>query len=99
MGHIEGDNLLLRAGKCLRKQFRVDDLYRIGGDEFLIICNGIEENEFYNRIEKLRCDMKENNALMALGCLWKKKADDIDMLIAKADELMYEEKQSYYVTI
>ena len=96
LGHIEGDNLLLRAGKCLRKQFRVDDLYRIGGDEFLIICNGIEENEFYNRIEKLRCDMKENNALMALGCLWKKKADDIDMLIAKADELMYEEKQNYY---
>ncbi len=34
---------------------------------------------------------------MSLGCLWKKEIEDIDALIAEADDLMYQEKRAYYV--
>ena len=42
--------------------------------------------------------MKEANALMSLGCLWEKEVIDADASIARADDLMYQEKRAYYAT-
>ncbi len=95
-GHEAGDELLIRASECLKKCFRVKDTYRLGGDEFLVMCAGIDKADFGRRIEKIRIDMKENNAMMALGSVWCETLEDADAIIAKADDLMYKEKQEYY---
>jgi len=96
LGHQAGDALLLRASECLKKHFARTELYRIGGDEFLVLCEGISQQDFLSRIEALRIDMEENDAMMALGHLWCTKPDDIEKLIIDADKLMYAEKQAYY---
>lgn len=96
LGHVEGDKLLQRAGECLKKYFRTTDIYRIGGDEFLVLCCGIGEKEFLKRVKALREGMAAHEALMALGCLWKSDIEDVDAIIRDADELMYREKQEYY---
>ena len=95
-GHQAGDALLLRASDCLKKHFARTELYRIGGDEFLVICEGIDKGDFNARIETLRYDMAQNNAMMALGSIWCEQTDDIEKLIIDADKLMYAEKQAYY---
>ncbi len=95
-GHVAGDELLLRAADCIKAHFRISDSYRLGGDEFLVMCGNIDEADFYARVEKLRIKMKENNAMMALGCIWNSEIEDADKEIARADELMYKEKQEYY---
>ena len=96
-GHEAGDQLLSRACQCLRKAFDGYPLFRLGGDEFLALCNGIEEEELPRRVEILKKDMWEHNALMALGYTWRPCGDmDMDLLLAEADDRMYEDKRAYY---
>lgn len=96
-GHLEGDNLLVRASECLKKEFSDYALFRIGGDEFLAVCTGITEEEFSDRIERLRAEMQERSANMALGFIWRPDGtEDIDKLITTADNLMYKDKREQY---
>lgn len=99
MGHIAGDKLLIRASECLCKVFKEYRLFRVGGDEFLALCVGIEEEELYRRIEILRHKMKEDDAPMALGCVWRGDSrEEMDKLLTLADNKMYENKRMLYDT-
>lgn len=98
-GHQAGDDLIVRASESLKSNFRKKDIYRVGGDEFLVLCNDIDESVFWSKVEKLRKDMRENNAMMSLGAIWRESVDDADAFIAEADEIMYEEKRAYYESI
>lgn len=96
-GHQAGDDLLIRASECLKREFGEYSLFRVGGDEFLVLCAGITEEELNKRAEALKQDMQENSALMALGCVWRAKStEDMDKLLAEADNKMYEDKRRYY---
>ncbi len=96
LGHQAGDALIVRASRCLQRQFRREEIYRVGGDEFLVLCKEIEEDVFIERVSQLRRSMKENEVGMSLGYVWKDSSTDIDAAIAEADELMYQEKRAYY---
>lgn len=96
-GHREGDRLLIRASECLRKAFGDYDLFRVGGDEFLVLCTGIIEEELDERMDLLKREMQEQNALMALGRVWYGSGRyNMDQLIKEADGRMYEEKRAWY---
>jgi diguanylate cyclase (GGDEF)-like protein len=96
-GHQAGDELLLRAAECLRRVFHDKSLFRMGGDEFLVICPDISRQELLDKAEFLKRDSLEHSALMAQGCLWKENSrEDIDQLIKEADALMYQDKRRYY---
>lgn len=96
-GHLEGDNLLMRASECLRKTFGDYALFRVGGDEFLALCEGISQEELAERVAALKQEMETGNALMALGWVWSESGDeDMDQLMKEADTLMYEEKRAWY---
>lgn len=97
MGHLAGDNLLMRASECLKSEFSDYALFRIGGDEFLAICMGITEVEFTQRIEHLRTEMKVRKANMAIGYSWRPDgSEDVDKLITIADDMMYRDKREQY---
>lgn len=53
-GHSKGDQWILRACDCLRGTLKEFDLFRIGGDEFVALCRGMEEGELYREVEELR---------------------------------------------
>jgi diguanylate cyclase (GGDEF)-like protein len=96
-GHKAGDELLLRACRCLEDEFGQYSIFRLGGDEFLVLCSGIGEEELNICVEKLKLKMKKRDALMAVGYEWRPKSvGDIDSLLATADQRMYEDKRLYY---
>lgn len=96
-GHLEGDELLIRASQCLKTAFGDYALFRVGGDEFLVLCEGIEEKELMERVEALKGQMQERHSYMALGCVWHMDGrKDMDLLLKEADDRMYEEKRSWY---
>lgn len=96
-GHRAGDDLLLRASGCLKRAFGEYSLFRVGGDEFLVLCAGIEKEALLDRVELLKKDMREKAALMAIGCVWRPESgEDMDKLLAEADDLMYQDKREYY---
>lgn len=97
LGHQEGDKLILRACECLKRVFSDYTLFRIGGDEFLVLCKGIAEEELQKRVELLQTEMHEKNAVMAIGSVWQSKwTGESDKLLTAADHKMYEDKRMYY---
>ena len=97
MGHSAGDALLVRASECLRRGFGEYSLFRVGGDEFLVLCEGISREELQERVESVKTDMHRSNALMALGFVWHRDGkENMDKLIAEADRRMYVDKMERY---
>lgn len=97
-GHTYGDSLIVRASALLTKIFK-NDVYRIGGDEFVVLCVNAERNDFYNLVDKLRRRAdRDNECKLSIGAKWDDGAYSVSDLIAAADELMYINKQSYYHT-
>jgi diguanylate cyclase (GGDEF)-like protein len=96
-GHQAGDALLMRAAKSLRCVFPEENLFRVGGDEFLVLCEDIGKEDLLGKAAFLKKNSLDNAALLAMGCVWREEAtEDIDKLLAEADTLMYQDKRKYY---
>lgn len=98
-GHEAGDRLILNACESLKRVFAEYGLFRIGGDEFLVLCPKIEEAVWKEKMEALKKDILENSVTMAVGAVWRKDSrDGIDRLLSESEQLMYEDKAMYYKT-
>lgn len=96
-GHKAGDRLIVNACECLKRVFGDYGLFRIGGDELLVLCPGIEQDELWQRIDRLKKDMQEQAVNLALGTVWQKDGRaGIDRMLTEAEKLMYQEKSAYY---
>lgn len=102
-GHKEGDSLLINICKIIRRNIRKDDIiFRIGGDEFIIIlpfitmrkvqeiCDGI-----YKTIDGIN-KSKIYKYCLGISCGFVEYSYmeniDADELISRADEKMYRNK-------
>jgi diguanylate cyclase (GGDEF)-like protein len=96
-GHQAGDDLLLRTRDCLKSVFDEKLVFRTGGDEFLVLCPRIAEEELAGKIQQLKAAMKEYDVVIAAGSVWRPDStEQINHLIAEADKNMYNDKREYY---
>lgn len=98
LGHSVGDKMLIDAYCLLNDQFDSQDIYRVGGDEFLVIAFDEQKEEFLSKIEKLRTRMNAGKVHMAIGSVWTETLQDKELskIIKVADEEMYKEKRQIY---
>ena len=97
-GHLAGDNLLKDVAATLKElKGKNIEIYRVGGDEFLIITPGMSPAEFLKLEEELmnNCE-RPNRAHFAVGSCHSDEHDDIRKAMQKADSRMYEVKEEYY---
>ena len=96
-GHSKGDQLILRACDCLRGTLKEFDLFRIGGDEFVALCRGMEEGELYREVEELRTELDREHVTMAVGAAVNTLgAVGFDHLLTEPERRMYQDKAEYY---
>jgi len=96
-GHSEGDNLLKSAAAILQEVFHDSEVYRAGGDEFMVIAEGIGEDEVNRRIEKLYEQSASVGDLhFAVGISFGSSREDILKAMRLADEGMYKDKKKFY---
>ena len=96
-GHEAGDKLILRASDCLKKIFSDYGIFRIGGDEFLVLCSEITEDDLYKKTEQLKECSKKSNSLMAVGAAWRENFyEGLDKLLTESEHNMYIDKSEYY---
>ena len=96
-GHNAGDSLLKNAAAALTTTFKDSDIYRAGGDEFVIISMGISKEILESQIIELR--KKENDpepVSFAIGFYYNENHGDIRAAMRLADARMYEDKRQHY---
>lgn len=95
MGLIAGDTLIISASYALQEIF-LDNSYRVGGDEFVVIEQDVSELLFFDQYAKLLKRMKELEISVATGCVWKETCPNLSETLQEADQKMYEDKKRYY---
>ncbi len=95
-GHEQGDKMIKTVADILKKNFG-KHIYRIGGDEFVVFCKGVAEEEFARHVEKLKADWTTDISA-SVGSLWLPKCENIEVSVANTDKLMYQDKKDYYVS-
>ena len=96
-GHAAGDRLLKNAAAILRGVFFDCEVYRAGGDEFMIVAPETDEAVFKERAKRLAEQSSDANAVsFAIGAGFMKEGDDIRAAMRAADENMYANKDEYY---
>ena len=96
-GHSAGDRLTRRCCECLKHVFAGSGLFRIGGDELVVLCSGIDEKELYRKVEELKTELAAHNATMAVGAAVNTlEAVGEDHLLTEPERRMYQDKAEYY---
>ncbi len=96
-GHEAGDKLIINAAEVLKKHFGNDEIYRSGGDEFVIIVQDCDKEIFKQRIEGLRAETGyDSNVSLAIGSDWSSEEEDLRKCMHIADEAMYADKNDFY---
>lgn len=96
-GHKAGDELIRRCAKLLTDHFGSYEVFRIGGDEFCILCKRIEKEQMEAMIAEMKEQMQEKNAVMAVGSVWVDSYEEnFEHLLSCADSEMYLDKRAYY---
>lgn len=98
-GHHQGDKILITTVAKVFNLFKPDELFRIGGDEFVIITYDLTETDFYEKFNLLRnifCEKTNLPFSIATGSCWVKSPSDLNSLLQQADSAMYADKKKFY---
>lgn len=99
LGHDEGDKFIKNATNDICQQFKHSPVFRIGGDEFVILLQGEDyrnRDQLIGDFEKRMAENeKEGKAVISegLSIFNPEKDEDFDAVFGRADRLMYEHKR------
>lgn len=103
-GHDVGDKVLQCLASTMREISRVSDtVYRLGGEEFCIICVGEPLDGMVKFAERLRRAVEgqesvkqylPNGYTISLGVSIRNQGERFEQVVKRADELLYKAKQS-----
>lgn len=96
-GHEAGDKLIMDVAESLRVVFGNKNVYRMGGDEFIVIYTNGPEKHFEIKIQQAKKLMGYKGVNIAGGYTFKENTDKtIVELIKEVDQKMYEDKARFY---
>ncbi len=96
-GHSAGDTLLKDAAKALEEVFKKEEIFRAGGDEFIIISLNITPEELDRKVDTLReVSKKYDKVSFAIGSCHDANKENVRTALRYADERMYEDKRIFY---
>ena len=105
LGHVRGDQALIKAAEVLRETFRKSDIIaRVGGDEFAVVATEVGPEERGAYVARLRQNLERLNAennfpfivslSMGAAVFDLKKMYNLQELMSLADEDLYRRKRT-----
>ena len=96
-GHAAGDLLIKNGATLLQNVFVGDEIYRAGGDEFMVLLSFTTEDKIVEKINKTKkLSRHYDNVSFAIGYCYQNDLGDITEALKTADERMYEDKEQFY---
>lgn len=104
LGHQAGDNLIRRAAEVLKASFDGNQIAaRIGGDEFIVILPGLDEQAAAETIVHLQELIALNNKYyrepelsISMGTATSQPGVSLEKVISLADHAMYDSKAEHH---
>ncbi len=97
-GHERGDRMLRFIADTLKEVFGSSSVFRIGGDEFVVLSKDTEETELINQVEETRLRLERCNYDIAAGVEYCNDFGNIHDMLSAAEKKMYEDKKTFYST-
>lgn len=96
-GHAAGDALLKKAALCMESVLGEYEIYRAGGDEFVVIAPACSKKLFDQKVSELRSKSGYgSDVCFAIGSHWDENGDNLRLAMHLADEAMYADKAKFY---
>ena len=97
LGHKQGNRMLCEFADAARAFFGDDRLYRIGGDEFVIISSAHTEAQTRKQLNYMRERLHTQGCEISVGVASSESTSDLPKTIEQAENEMRREKKEYYV--
>lgn len=98
-GHEEGDKLLCKAVEIMNSAVGKRHVFRMGGDEFLVVMPDVNEKQTKRLLQDLRTRYRSSGVSIALGYIVRQAPiENLDEVLSEADYNMYRDKQRIYGT-
>ena len=98
MGHAAGDEALVTLALCFMKAVKVrQSVYRMGGDEFVIVCRKTSEEEVKDLVRKIEENIAKTKYSCSIGYSYHNEGTiKLADLLRESDENMYSCKADFY---
>ena len=94
-GHKAGDRLIINTARSMLA-ILPENAYRVGGDEFVLICFDMDEKIFRSKIRDICDSIAAKRISVSVGVVWEESSSELETMLRRADDLMYAEKKKYY---
>lgn len=94
-GHEAGDRLIINTARSMLA-ILPENAYRVGGDEFVLICFDMDEKIFRSKVRDICDSIAAKKISVSVGVVWEESSSELETMLRRADDLMYEEKKKYY---
>ena len=96
-GRDYGDEVVIRVGEILGEYFHSGDVYRLTGDEYLVLMENTSYEDFTKQIYAVHSRLDNISlGLASMGYAWEKVDIEPEKLVTNAEVMMREEKKKYY---
>ena len=98
LGHAAGDEALVTLALCFCLSLKSRQYgYRIGGDEFVILCRKTSQPEMMKLIRRIESAVSETEYHCALGYSYSENGEkSVEYMLKESDRMMYAAKKRYY---
>lgn len=98
LGHARGDVVLCKLADAARAYFGDDNIYRIGGDEFVIISFAHSMAQSARQMGYMRQELLDHGCELSVGMAESDDGEDIPDLVNQAENEMCKDKKRYYAS-
>lgn len=96
-GHSAGDKLIKDAANILRNVFGQTEIYRAGGDEFMVLLRNVTLDQLKNYEKEIKEQASKTDTVsFAVGLCLEEDSQNIYDAMKTADVNMYEDKKAFY---
>lgn len=97
-GHSAGDEALITLALCFTKATRTrQSVYRMGGDEFVIVCRKTSKEEVIALVERIEDNVMGTKYTCSIGFSYHEAGTiKLEDLLRESDKEMYADKNNFY---
>lgn len=97
LGHDMGNKAIQKVCLILKEHIEQQFVYRISGDEFVVIWPDVEYKLFMSTVEDLEAALVNEKDIASFGFVWG-TVEDVGIAVRKAEKAMQAAKNKFYAT-